>query len=581
MYKKNVLDELSHSLSEKERTTLLDRINSSLNTQTVDNNEIPAAESEDSIEGHINEDLHLMSWFRRTILFIRSKLSGRKITDILIDRRIKQVKKYINKKQPGITGFESRNLTPQFAEEVFNIYSRTFAFRELYRKLWMEAGVFESSLLYIIRGMYEQCKNELEDFISMDELVQLYAATGRKDFIREEAERRIDEYITSIPELLYNDIDNSLKPLYRLKDLILFPYTAFFQKFSFTPNRSGEDGGKHFFKNASVMLCLDDLRLLYKAVNRGAELNETYRINRYLIEFLRSFEGSEIWPEENQDELKEFILSIKAFNRKMPILELLRFFLKDPYLKINYVDVEQPFKMIYREILRKKAREKLEEIYTEIQKEYIEKEIGRIFKGKRFIEFCNYRKYAAIDYQKMGLPFFTHTKSLNLLYNYVVSFYQGHLSEVVSILEKGILAQNRITRDRLLNHSIALQDLESKIKASDDSLAPEEEDGKIFHKLRISLISEPSQQRIYRTMVVHKNREVKTLLDAGMDSLGGLEKIFEELVNSTTNVMKIQLNRHYLLKGKSITLVSLLKTRAKHLKEFRNLMSMVIKMEAS
>jgi len=218
-------------------------------------------------------------------------------------------------------------------------------------------------------------------------------------------------------------------------------------------------------------------------------------------------------------------------------------------------------------------------LYPEIQKQYIEREIERIFKDQRFQEFRHYRMYSSIDHQKMGLPFFTHTKSLNVLFNYIKCFYQSNFADIITILEKGILSQNRITRDRLMSHSIALQELEDKINTSDNSLSPDEEDGKVFHKLRITLAAEASQQRMYRSLVINKNREVKSLIDWGEEALGGIEKIFDELIASESNAIKVQLNKHYLMKGKSITLVSILKKRSNHLRDFRRLMSQIIKME--
>ena len=83
-----------------------------------------------------------------------------------------------------------------------------------------------------------------------------------------------------------------------------------------------------------------------------------------------------------------------------------------------------------------------------------------------------------------------------------------------------MLAQNRITRDRLLGYSASIQELEDKIAASDKSLSPENDDGKLFHKLRMSLAAEPAQQRMFRSLVVNKNREVKSLLDWGDGNRG-------------------------------------------------------------
>ena len=579
MVKKDVLDELSYALPEKERVKLLERINRNIRKNDVEDEAVKKEKQSHDRETFVAEELNNTGWFTRLIMMIRCKFSGKNMGDIVVDRRMKRLKKSISRRQPNITGFESRNLTPEFGEKVFDLYSKTFAFRDFYRKLWLEPGVFESSCVFIIRAEYEETKNNLEEFITNEELVEIYGQTGKKEDIFTEIEMRLNEYLLRIPELFLSVIKNTKTPMYNLKDLILFPYTAFFQKFSFTPNRS--DGGKHFFKNASAMLCLDYLTQLYTAVMEGAVLDDHAVLNKYLVEFMRNIDETDPLPENDREELKKLIAAAKNFATTMPLLEIIQYFKKEPYLKINYMFERRNFKDIYRQILYSQLKDEINRIYPEIQQQYIEREIKRIFQGYSFKEFRNYRKYASIDHQKMGLPYFTHTKSLNLLYNYIVNFYQTQFADLVSLLERGILAQNRITRDRLLTYSVAIQELEDKIEASDKSLAPENEDGKLFHKLRMNLVTEPSQQRMYRSMVINKNREVKSLLEWGEDALRGLEKIFDEIVTTESNSIKIQLNKHYLIKGKSITLVSLLKQRSAHIKEIRRLIAQIVKMETS
>ncbi len=578
MEKKDVLEELSYSLTEKERIALLDRINKSTDFGETETEEQAHEKKEKDRELFIKNELDSISWFVRLIITIRSKFSGRNLGDIIIERKMKKLKKSISRKYHGITGFESRNLTPEFGERVFDLYTKTFAFREVYRKIWLEPGVYESFCLFVIGSMYEHTKSKLEEFISIDELVDIYSESGKKDLIIKEVVSRIKEYTSSIPSSVYAEIEESLSPIYNLKDLILFPYTSFFQKFSFTPNRSGR--GRHFFKNASAMLCLDQLKQLYIAVNTGAMLDEHIPLNKYLIEFINSFDGKEAVQEYEDDSLQKLIMGAKQFADRIPLLEIIQYFTKEPYLKISYSFNKKRFKDLYTEILNSQLKGYILKIYPDIQKAYIDREIKRIFKGYRLTEFRNYRMYSSIDHQKMRLPFFTHTKSLNILYNYIKCFYQTYFSDVITLLEKGILSQDRIARDRLLGYSIALQEIEEKIEASDKSLGSDQEDGKLFHKLRLSLISEPSQQRMFRSLVINKNREVKSLIDWGEESLAGLEKIFNEIVTSSSNTIKIQLNKHYLVKGKSITLVSLLKERSSHLREFHRLIAQIVKIES-
>ena len=88
--------------------------------------------------------------------------------------------------------------------------------------------------------------------------------------------------------------------------------------------------------------------------------------------------------------------------------------------------------------------------------------------------------YTSIDYKAAELPFFIHTRSVNLVYNYLINYYKEHMQDIVRILERSVIDQNRITRDRLLSHASNLEDLEDKILQFDQSLSNDAEDGKQF-----------------------------------------------------------------------------------------------------
>ena len=84
---------------------------------------------------------------------------------------------------------------------------------------------------------------------------------------------------------------------------------------------------------------------------------------------------------------------------------------------------------------------------------------------------------------------------------------------------------------------------------------------------------------MYKTLVLQKERTVKSLISLGEESLDGMRKIFEELVTSPADNIKLQLNSHYLIKGKSVLLSKALKERMDSLSRVRNLLSQLFKIE--
>jgi len=596
--KKTVLEELSGDLSEKEREDLLLKIKQSITSTSV--TEVDGV-SEAHTEGERNklllEELKHLSFFQKVIIWMLSRLSGKKKEEVFAARQVQALKHIINRKAPGITGFETRNLTPVLAQALFEIYQTILPVRRYFQDLWLKEGGFERVVIFLMNQRIENPQETLEQFISMEELVALYSETGSREALREELLKRLSLYIEAIPAQDIMEAETQLSPFYFLKDMVLFPYASFFQLFRFNPVAMPEIK-KPYFKNASAMLALGYLEKLYIATQTVSRIHEPLKVDSTLMEFLfmiseearkneEENEKEEREPELMKEErLKQHLHWIQDIYRKsirmqrnMPLLEILRYFQRDPYFTIQPDVPELHFKEFYYLLLKKLLVFRLDEKYPEIQQRFIQEEIDVLFKGKKLFALQNYRDYSTIDYEKLGLPFFVHTKSVNLLYNYVHHFYREYFYDMVQLLDRNILAQNRLTRDRLEKYSGSFEETEQRVKEFDYSLSPESEDGKLFQRLRFSLASDPTLQKMYRSIVIQKDREVKLLLERAEEDISGFLKLLDEMITSPAEMMKIQLGTHYLIQGRPVLLKTLLITRRDHLRKFWNLMSQVIKLE--
>jgi hypothetical protein len=133
--------------------------------------------------------------------------------------------------------------------------------------------------------------------------------------------------------------------------------------------------------------------------------------------------------------------------------------------------------------------------------------------------------------------------------------------------------------NRLLLHAASVEDLEDKLRELDNSLSPDEEDGKLFQRIRHSLASESTHQRLFRNLITQKDKEAETLLEKGKESFLGIKKIFDELLDTTMESILQKLNTSYVVGGKSITLKNLLDQQARHIEEFRRLLHQLSKIE--
>ena len=556
----------------------------------------------------ITRDLNSLSWIARLVLWIRSKVRGKSIRDLYVANALKLLKKRISRQSPGLTGFEARDLSPKLAEEIFNVYVLTVPIRDIFQRIWLVPTDLEQMLMTLLEQRIPHVCLGLGDLVPSEVLEDIYSQSGSKSAMTEEITRKLEKYTASIPESIFLDLSKDLLPLTVTKDLVLYPYKAFFQLFNFTP--LDEDlNRKTFFKSASAMLCLKHLERLRYALQEAGALRGTEDLApdvvAYLTEVKTQIESEadlkfqhdiEDEAENTQDEdgddevkpepdtaismiIKRLVQKANSLFSTLPLEELIRYFMKDPYYELLGGRPELRLKELYVSVLRLRSNAELEKVFPEIRKRVIEGKITDLFQGRNMTSFRNYREYESIDYRTLELPHFQHTRSISLLFNYAHLFYKDYLLEGVQVLERGVLGNNRITRDRLLQHAAAVGEIETRIITFDYSISPDAEDGKLFQRLRFTLAQDRGHRKMYRTLVLQKDREALAIIERGMESVRGLWRVFDEIISSKTESFQTQLSTHYYIKGVPVPLVQILKERRDHMGKFVNLHNQVLGLE--
>jgi len=575
--------ELSRDLSENDRVDLLKKINHSLNITdekdiTIHEREMDKAE-ETSL---IHEEINILPVLIRFFLWLRSKITGHTEKELYLSSKISKLKRKIHHQASNLTGFETRNLTPHFAEEVYKLYNYSMPLRGLFKKLWLDTEISKAFFLGVLEGRLKNKIEEITDLVELDELVEIYGVKGQKDDLRRQVMLKLDNYISKIDKKIFYDLELELLPLYYLKDLILFPYVQFFQQFGFTPIDVG-DPEKVRFKNASAILCLSDLEKLYCALYTVSKLDRRINLSNSLkekIEILNDLDSKNHEQNYSNKDLVEALTDIidagQKFFIKIPVSDLIRYFKKNPYFKIMFYLPKIDLKEFYHNILRIQILDKIDLIYPEIQKRYIIIETERLFKGKRFSGFQHYREYSSIDYEKLGVSAFSQIKALELVYNYIACFYKGYIQETVHLLERGVLSQNRLIRDSMIQYAAAIEDTEAKIKDFDESLSPDSEDGKMFNKFRFSMAKDPIQQKMYRKIVIQKDREAKSLSELGIESISGIKKVFTEVLKSKNTSITEQMNQHLFINNEPTLIKEILSEQVSNMLQFEHLYHHII-----
>lgn len=647
MSKRNVFEELSRFMPEHERDALLNSLKRSVHAEDESRDQMYHRDiGEDERGERLEKDLSNLSFFSRILLWFRSKFGNKSIKDAYIALRVTRLKRVINAKYPGITGFETRDLNPSLAEEIFRIYVVAVPLREYFKQVWTNPLDLQNMIVGVLEERIPEVKLSILELITMDELEQVIRTTDSREAVREEAGSRLESYFSSIPKSVFASLQEDLKPFERMRDFVLYPFTSFFHLFHFTPLEE-DIAKKTYFKVASAMLCLEHLEELHHALFSVTKIGEHYELANDILIYMgllkgdssnepsssppltaategRDETGGETESAETEsrgtgrDETAEASGSgdsetvgnvaeanVDAGNRdtsdahakniselmakliercriafaKLPIQALIRYFMKDPYYELISTIEETSVRDLYVSILRLRFMAELDSIYPELRKRVLEKEIQELFAGKTLRTFRNYREYKSIDYEKLGLPFFVHTRSVMLLFNYIQWFYKDFVQEAVQLLDRNVLGQNRITRDRLSQYARSVEETSERIRQFDYSLSSDSDDGRTFQRLRYTLAQDAGHQKTYRTLVIQKDREVHSIIERGAESLNGLVRVFKDLLESSSPNIRASMQNHYFVAGQPVSLDQIVQDRIDHIQKFTRLLDQVVRLE--
>lgn len=591
---KTNLEKLSHSLSDEERIDLLEKINRSAQTDEDDEYIVQVELEKEEKNQIINEEIRKLSWWVKFIIWIKCLVTGRTKKQVFLRIKLKQIKKKIKKSSPGLTGFETRDFTAKFARYVYNLYFAAFSLIDLFEKFTDKSDFIEKAFSYIIEKKSSDTKRDITDFITNIEMEEIFEKEGTKEAIKKALLKNFYKYMKSIPSNLFKKIQEEFKPFFYLKSIVLFPYGPFFTYFDYY---IGEELDKKypFFKSAPAIVMLDLIEKLFYAVYTGVNVQQnsvfqdqilfTYVLDKKGISN-RDTDGIEESIEEIQKEsaairndLYTLALELENFNKTILLNDILKYFKNDPYYKLKFYLPRISIKSIFSSALKRRLIKELDEKFIQIKKNVIDKRLIDIFKDINIVPLSFYVEIANNTFQKSGLPYFAHIKSLTLLYNYIRSVYKEYIQEVLQILNQYLVMHSKRSQVRLVNYASNIEELEDKIFQFDHKLSHDEEDGKTLIRVKYNITTDLTHQKLYKSFVSEKDKDARHLIEKGVENLSGLRNIFDETLNSPADNIKESLKTLTPFRGKQQTLANLLNAQSQGLSDFITLINQVLDME--
>ena len=616
MVEKTKLEVMSSELPERERRDLLARI-----TRGQDREEADAvqrvelkAEERDRL---VNQELAQISLWTRFLLWLKSLFTGRSRKDLFLSNRISLIKRSIKAASPGISGFETRNLTPRFARYLYDLHAAGYPLRELFQAFARDEAFREGALAALFRAKYPEARLQLEELVPLAEMEAAYTGSGNEEEVRKIVLRRYNDYFKKIPDKVFQLIEEGLKPLLFFRGVVLFPYSLVFRHFNYFPGERLEDKYP-YFDHGSAMLVLDLLERLYAALSLVSRLGTEWFCHEELLEYYALYrakggeeagsarqgaagakpdpqgpnagqeppagpEPSRAGIAQQAEELARALTEAAAgggqFDRRVPLLDLLRYFRRDPCLRLEFLVPRPQLRPAYASLLREHFLAQLAEKLSAVKQNVIERRLHEIFRSEQLLELFYYNDRPGFDFRKLGLPYFAHTRSLMVLYNFLSKVYKGFVQEAIQAANSYIFAGNRIVQTRLMQSAGGLEELEAKIVLLDRTLSPEEEDGRALTAFRARITTDLSQQKLYRGFISQKDKEARDLLEQGIDHLQSIKRHFDETVASPVESVKAILKTLHFSRGRNQTLAALLKSTAELIGDFLELLRQLLGLE--
>ena len=589
MLEKSRLEELSIALPDKERKELLERISRRMEREESEEG-VPVELRDDEREKIIDYELRRSSAWVRFVVWLRTLMTGRRQREVFIDVRLRHLRSTIRAASPGLSGFDTRDLTPRLARKVYDLYLRLQPLLEPYRALSSDKTARAAAYTHLVESHYDKAHRTVEEFVTPDEMEEIFAETGQTDDIRRRLSSRLGEYVRMLPESLINQLEERCRLHLAIGRLAAFPFASFFRYFNHVLAEPAE-ARYPAFEHAPAMLVLDLLEKLHVPIQllrrAGADSEWAPEPLVYWLLARSGQSGDDAAGAERvgpdltriRTQIAELAAEVESFEGAIPLLDLIRYFRRDPWYQLVFNPPRLYLKSLYTSALKERIGTQLEQRLGTIRERVINRKILELLRIQKPVELQYYRENPGFDHRALGLPTFLHVRSLTFTANYLLAQYKGQILEAVTLLVNTVLANNRITQSRITQHTSALEDLEARIVLFDRTLAPDEDDGRQLARFRFTIATDILMQKSWRAFIVQKDREARELIEKAVDALGGLKRVLDEIRTSAFENIRSLLKTLHTWRGRNLTLGQILNARSEGIAAFLKLLDQLMELE--
>lgn len=609
----NRFDNIVKGVSDKDRKKIISR---------VEEMDLPDLEDDEMVEDNISfrrsevydadtlldsnefkklmqEGLDSLTFFEKLVFHIQTFFLRKNQAELFREHYINHLKQEVLA-LGNFANFTTKMLTSRFASELLELYRIVLPLKAPLDFIWQNKNLLHDLITYLLDQGNSSVKRSLEDFVSIDQMLNIFLENNSSDeAVRRHILKSVKGYTDSLSGIRLNEIRTELLPFFYLYKLTSYPFFEVFKIFGVSPSQITELSNSenlNFKVSVPASILLDYLIKLDSALSWSAHLKVTDSSTYYLYRVYLLHENKQISDgakvvdidsiARNANDLsREFngILSkINRFYSRLPVCKLIQIFTKNPTYATPKLTAKLDIRKFYSDTFKRIAVSELDSVLVQMRIAYFRQTLRRIFEKGDYSIIDFYCNNFSSQWQKLGLPQFKHTKSFELVYNFLRHWVSLKMHNVFSLLITNILVKVPSLQSQMEEFKIAIDLAEDKIKKFDKSLGFDHESGKLLWGYKDSLDRSGSLKRTkdISDFIFTQDKEALALIDAGVQVLNNFSSFIKnKILEGTIESLKPIIAGVYGSISRSQSLQEVLRIRADDIGVFVGIIKEIIKYE--
>jgi len=503
---------------------------------------------------------------RKLNIWAKNLISVKTEEEFLLEAKLATLRASIRNRSKPYVDFNRRVFLPTLGGGIHSVYASIYPLIEPIRRLTNDIDQVQKLFRQFIERNLEHPKTSLVEFISIEEMKQMFFQSESKQDLIGEIQKRLTQYFSQIDEEKIKKLQREILSFYHVRNLAIFPFNETLQcfKVNLVPETPPQ------FEEAPIFPTLEYLEqffcALYPFHTYSAEVfpNELLAYLAGVLEGggdsirIQGVDPSQV--DSMKQTLHKLVKTCQNALKEIPLVDIIRYFRADPYYRVMIYQPKVHLRDFYTYSLTFKVFSDFEAFFSKIRFDILEDLLNQLFKGEPLVEFQYYMNSQLNLVPKQGYPGFTHHRSLVLLNNFIRKIYTNHIQDTIHVLNRTITNRIRDSVSQMLIHASGIEEIDERLKKFDGSFAPDTEAGRIMAVVKIVLDRDPKQQKLYRSLIAEKDKEGKDILEKALAHLESLmigfqnvgkDKVFlkETSRRFPTIETKVSICYNYLLLG--------------------------------